>query len=158
MRKDVKELICALCDTRQPVAPHCASCGVSFGAYHCMDCRFFDDDLSRQQFHCNKCGICRVGGRENFFHCDECGCCYSNSLAVGTLSGRQSFSLDICLKQHTFKLQMLGPNHSNPVHLFQVIPNIKTAQQAPNATSGSQNACTQHESMCPCSLQSKSIA
>jgi RING finger/CHY zinc finger protein 1 len=45
-----------------------------------MQCHFFDDDTSKQQFHCGDCGICRVGGRANFFHCSTCNCCYSVTL------------------------------------------------------------------------------
>lgn len=79
-RKQVTEVLCALCDMRQPVAAACSSCGVSFGRYACLKCNFFDDTVSKQQFHCDDCGICRVGGRSNFFHCSTCNCCYSISL------------------------------------------------------------------------------
>ncbi|KAK9916092.1 hypothetical protein WJX75_008499 [Coccomyxa subellipsoidea] len=79
-RTTVRSLVCALCDLRQPVASVCAGCGCDFGAYSCLKCCFFDDDLQKQQFHCEACGICRVGGASNFFHCDTCGCCYANSL------------------------------------------------------------------------------
>jgi RING finger/CHY zinc finger protein 1 len=82
-RKLVSEVICALCNTRQPVSPDCIACGVSFGRYVCMKCHFFDDDTTKQQFHCDDCGICRVGGRDNFFHCSTCNCCYSTSLQDG---------------------------------------------------------------------------
>ena len=79
----MRELVCALCALRQPVAAACSGCGVAFGAYACLTCRFFDDDLQKRQFHCAACGICRVGGAENFFHCATCGCCYARSLQVG---------------------------------------------------------------------------
>lgn len=79
-RKQVTEVVCALCDTRQPVAASCSSCGVQFGRYACLKCNFFDDTTSKQQFHCDDCGICRVGGRSNFFHCATCNCCYNTSL------------------------------------------------------------------------------
>ncbi|KAF5841208.1 zinc-ribbon-domain-containing protein [Dunaliella salina] len=79
-RKAVKELICALCETRQPAGRTCISCGVAFGQYTCLDCNFFDDDVSKRQFHCNACGICRVGGRDNYFHCSTCNCCYAIQL------------------------------------------------------------------------------
>jgi hypothetical protein len=79
-RKQVTEVICALCGTRQPVAASCSSCGVQFGRYACLKCNFFDDTTSKLQFHCDECGICRVGGRSNFFHCSTCNCCYSTSL------------------------------------------------------------------------------
>lgn len=81
-RTTVRSLVCALCDLRQPVAATCVGCGVEFGAYSCLKCCFFDDDLEKQQFHCEACGICRVGGAPNFFHCNTCGCCYANSLQV----------------------------------------------------------------------------
>lgn len=79
-RKNVKELVCALCDTRQPVNQHCQHCSVTFGVYSCMECIFFDDETAKKQFHCDDCGICRVGGREKFFHCQTCGCCYDKKL------------------------------------------------------------------------------
>ena len=83
-RSQVQEVVCSLCDLRQPVATHCTRCSVEFGAYSCLKCNFFDDDTSKQQFHCDLCGICRVGGAENYFHCYRCGCCYGKSLRVRT--------------------------------------------------------------------------
>jgi RING finger/CHY zinc finger protein 1 len=79
-RKAVRELECAVCNLRQPVAETCAGCGVQFGRYSCLECNFFDDTTSKKQFHCDACGICRVGGRDNFFHCGTCNCCYSLAL------------------------------------------------------------------------------
>lgn len=81
-RTAVREVVCALCNTRQPIATHCASCHVAFGEYACLLCSFFDDDTTKKQFHCDACGICRVGGAENFFHCVTCGCCYHINLRV----------------------------------------------------------------------------
>ncbi|VAH94612.1 unnamed protein product [Triticum turgidum subsp. durum] len=43
-------------------------------------CKFFDDDVDKEQYHCKDCGICRVGGKDNFFHCHKCGSCYSVTL------------------------------------------------------------------------------
>lgn len=80
VRHEVKQVICAVCDTEQQVSDICSNCGVKFGEYFCNTCKFYDDDTSKEQFHCNDCGICRVGGRENFFHCRKCGSCYSVSL------------------------------------------------------------------------------
>ena len=34
-RSTVQEVVCALCDKRQPIGAHCSSCGVAFGAYYC---------------------------------------------------------------------------------------------------------------------------
>jgi RING finger/CHY zinc finger protein 1 len=77
-RKAVTEVVCDLCGLRQPVAVRCAAqgCGVVFGTYACLKCRFFDDrHEEKKYFHCDECGICRVGGRENWEHCDKCGAC-----------------------------------------------------------------------------------
>ncbi|EFN57272.1 hypothetical protein CHLNCDRAFT_21534, partial [Chlorella variabilis] len=79
-RKAIQELVCALCNTRQQVAANCAACGVDFGAYSCLVCRFFDDELGKQPYHCAQCGICRIGGRDNYFHCATCGSCYAMQL------------------------------------------------------------------------------
>ncbi|PHT46529.1 hypothetical protein CQW23_15687 [Capsicum baccatum] len=80
VRHNVKQVVCAVCDTEQQVAGICSECGVKFGEYYCEICRFYDDDTTKEQFHCDDCGICRVGGRENFFHCKKCGSCYSVEL------------------------------------------------------------------------------
>ncbi|TXG58430.1 hypothetical protein EZV62_016259 [Acer yangbiense] len=79
-RHDLKRVICSLCSTEQDVQQYCVKCGVCMGKYFCHKCKFFDDDILKNQYHCNECGICRTGGKENFFHCDKCGCCYSNLL------------------------------------------------------------------------------
>ncbi|PWA52980.1 CHY-type/CTCHY-type/RING-type Zinc finger protein [Artemisia annua] len=73
VRSDVKQVICSVCDTEQPVGRTCTNCGVNMGEYFCDICIFYDDDLDKGLFHCDDCGICRVGGRENFFHCKKCG-------------------------------------------------------------------------------------
>lgn len=41
-RKLVEEVLCAMCGDRQPVARHCRKCLASFGAYACLECRFFE--------------------------------------------------------------------------------------------------------------------
>lgn len=79
-RHKVEKVICALCDTEQNAQQICEKCGVCMGEYFCGRCKFFDDDVAKEQFHCDACGICRVGGRENYFHCDRCGCCYTTKL------------------------------------------------------------------------------
>ncbi|KAK2433852.1 CHY-type/CTCHY-type/RING-type Zinc finger protein [Trifolium repens] len=79
-RHEVKKVICSLCDTEQDVQQYCINCGVCMGEYFCGTCKFFDDDISKQQYHCDECGICRTGGKDNFFHCKRCGCCYSKEL------------------------------------------------------------------------------
>ncbi|KAJ8976517.1 hypothetical protein NQ317_009086 [Molorchus minor] len=73
-RKEVTELVCAVCDTRQSVDRNCKNCGVLFGKYTCLECNLFDDE-DKNQFHCNGCGICRIGGAERFFHCEKCNMC-----------------------------------------------------------------------------------
>ncbi|KAL2459236.1 CHY-type/CTCHY-type/RING-type Zinc finger protein [Forsythia ovata] len=80
VRHDVKQVICSVCDTEQPVARVCTNCGVNMGEYFCDVCIIYDDDIDKGQFHCDDCGICRVGGHENFFHCKKCGSCYSVGL------------------------------------------------------------------------------
>ncbi|KAJ0520382.1 putative transcription factor C2H2 family [Helianthus annuus] len=76
VRHDIKQVICAICNTEQQVAQICTNCGVKMGEYFCGICKFYDDDISKEQFHCNDCGICRVGGSTNFFHCEKCGSCF----------------------------------------------------------------------------------
>ncbi|XP_054789741.1 E3 ubiquitin-protein ligase MIEL1 isoform X2 [Prosopis cineraria] len=80
VRRDVKQVICSVCDAEQEVAKVCSNCGVNMGEYYCEICKFYDDDTDKGQFHCEECGICRVGGRDNYFHCQKCGSCYAVGL------------------------------------------------------------------------------
>ncbi|KAK4281082.1 hypothetical protein QN277_012617 [Acacia crassicarpa] len=80
VRRDVKQVICSVCDAEQEVAKVCSNCGVNMGEYYCEICKFYDDDTDKGQFHCEECGICRVGGRDNYFHCQKCGSCYAVDL------------------------------------------------------------------------------
>lgn len=81
-RKEVTELICVLCDTRQPVQATCQNCHCQFGKYTCLECNLFDDE-DKNQYHCDGCGICRVGGRDKFFHCAKCNMCLPIQLQNG---------------------------------------------------------------------------
>lgn len=81
-RKEVTELICVLCDTRQPVQATCKNCHCRFGKYTCLECNLFDDE-DKNQYHCDGCGICRVGGRDRFFHCAKCNMCLPVQLQNG---------------------------------------------------------------------------
>ena len=81
-RKEVTELICVLCDTRQPVQATCQNCHCRFGKYTCLECNLFDDE-DKNQYHCDGCGICRVGGRDRFFHCAKCNMCLPVQLQNG---------------------------------------------------------------------------
>lgn len=81
-RKEVTELICVLCDTRQPVQATCQNCHCRFGKYTCLECNLFDDE-DKNQYHCDGCGICRVGGRDRFFHCAKCNMCLPVQLRNG---------------------------------------------------------------------------
>ncbi|CRK99585.1 CLUMA_CG012897, isoform A [Clunio marinus] len=73
-RKQLEELICTECETRQRVQTNCEKCGIRFGRYTCLICNLFDDD-DKSQYHCDMCGICRVGGKDRFFHCEVCNMC-----------------------------------------------------------------------------------
>ena len=79
-RHAVKEVVCAICDQRQPVSQTCLNdaCGVEFAAYFCAVCNFFDDRIERNYYHCDKCGICRVKGDGEYVHCDKCGTCVAS--------------------------------------------------------------------------------
>ncbi|XP_015109836.1 RING finger and CHY zinc finger domain-containing protein 1 [Diachasma alloeum] len=73
-RTAITEVICVICDRRQPIRADCRYCYARFGWYTCLKCNFFEDE-DRGQFHCDGCGICRVGGWSLFFHCAKCNLC-----------------------------------------------------------------------------------
>ncbi|KAK3041461.1 hypothetical protein RJ639_000438 [Escallonia herrerae] len=57
VRRDVKQVVCAVCDTEQQAAHVCANCGVKMGEYFCDIRKFYDDAIEKQQFHCDDCGL-----------------------------------------------------------------------------------------------------
>jgi len=75
----IREIVCKLCNTRQPTSNVCINCNATFGEYHCGVCNLWMS-LSKKPFHCNQCGFCRVGGIESFRHCNECCMCISVSV------------------------------------------------------------------------------
>ncbi|KAF4641671.1 CHY zinc finger domain-containing protein [Toxoplasma gondii GAB2-2007-GAL-DOM2] len=80
-RTAVSEIVCALCETKQPVSNKCIQCDTTFASYFCDICKFWDDEgLKKEVYHCDDCGLCRTGGRENYFHCQVCGSCYSTQI------------------------------------------------------------------------------
>ena len=48
-RYAVREVVCSLCQHRQPVQANCENCHVRMGRYFCASCKFFDDDTSKGQ-------------------------------------------------------------------------------------------------------------
>jgi len=81
-RYNLKEVVCILCDERQPVGHSCIKCSSLFGKFYCKICHLFMD-VYKDTFHCEGCGLCRVGPRENYFHCDACSMCMPTSLGEG---------------------------------------------------------------------------
>lgn len=78
-RDAVTEIVCSVCQTKQPVQKMCQNCHILFAKYYCFMCKLYDDD-EKGQYHCSGCGICRLGGRDNYFHCSGCNMCLPVSL------------------------------------------------------------------------------
>eukprot|EP00741_Cyanophora_paradoxa_P012176 tig00020603_g11764.t1 len=81
-RKDVKEVVCMRCHTRQPVGRACSSpaCkGAPFASYFCERCLIYESNPERPIYHCEDCAICRVGKGlgTDYFHCEKCAACIS---------------------------------------------------------------------------------
>ena len=117
-RHAVKEVVCAVCDQRQSVSQTCCNeaCGITFAAYFCAVCNFFDDRIERNYYHCDKCGICRVKLVGNdCMHCDTCGTCVS----VNHRCKAEQFHTDcpICLENlfHSTKPAHV-PACGHPIH------------------------------------------
>jgi len=119
-RHAVKEVVCNECNQRQPVGQTCnnEACGITFAAYFCATCNFFDDRIERNYYHCDKCGICRVKGNNNFVHCDTCKTCVS---ALNHKCKEEQFHTDcpICMENmfHSTKpANALPCGHTMHVH------------------------------------------
>lgn len=117
-RKEVTELICVLCDTRQPVQATCQNCHCRFGKYTCLECNLFDDE-DKNQYHCDGCGICRVGGRDRFFHCAKCNMCLPVQLQNGhtCVENVSHANCPVCLEDiHTSRIPCHIPNCGHLLH------------------------------------------
>ncbi|RHZ10987.1 hypothetical protein DYB26_008488 [Aphanomyces astaci] len=83
-RYATEKISCMECHTIQPVGPKCINdgCGVDFARYYCSECKFYDDDETKDIYHCEKCRICRIGKGlgVDYFHCDKCNACMSITL------------------------------------------------------------------------------
>ncbi|XP_025836321.1 RING finger and CHY zinc finger domain-containing protein 1 isoform X2 [Agrilus planipennis] len=117
-RKEVSELICTLCDTRQPVQAECQNCGIRFGKYTCLECNLFDDE-DKNQYHCNGCGICRIGGADKFFHCKKCNMCLPVQLQNRhkCVENVSRANCPVCLEDiHTSRTPCHIPNCGHLIH------------------------------------------
>ncbi|CAH0774724.1 unnamed protein product [Bemisia tabaci] len=117
-RKEVSELICCECETRQKVQATCENCSIDFGKYTCLECRLFDD-VDKKQYHCEGCGICRVGGRDNFFHCFKCNLCLPNSIKDShkCIENVSRGDCPVCMEDlHTSRQGLLVPSCGHIIH------------------------------------------
>ncbi|XP_058789718.1 RING finger and CHY zinc finger domain-containing protein 1 isoform X3 [Phymastichus coffea] len=117
-RKEVTELICVICETRQPVQATCQKCHVRFGKYTCLECNLFDDE-DKNQYHCDGCGICRLGGRDNFFHCAKCNMCLPIQLQKGhkCVENVSHANCPVCLEDiHTSRIPCHIPDCGHLLH------------------------------------------
>ncbi|KAF2155594.1 zf-CHY-domain-containing protein, partial [Myriangium duriaei CBS 260.36] len=80
-RKKTQNMLCMLCQTPQPAAEFCNSCGHEAAYYFCPECKLWDNDSTKRIYHCDDCGICRRGEGlgKDFVHCKRCNVCISIS-------------------------------------------------------------------------------
>ncbi|KAJ8955829.1 hypothetical protein NQ318_005372 [Aromia moschata] len=114
-RKEVTELICAVCETRQFVSANCIKCGGIIW----KKCNLFDDE-DKKQFHCAGCGICRIGGADRFFHCEKCDMCLPLPLKTNGHKCVENVShsnCPVCLENiHTSRLPCHIPQCGHLLH------------------------------------------
>lgn len=60
-RTTVQEIVCMVCNVRQPVSNQCTDCGITFAKYHCSICRLYDNHPDKEIYHCPFCNVCRRG-------------------------------------------------------------------------------------------------
>jgi zinc finger-like protein len=77
-RTAISEMVCNVCDTRQPVSNECTKCGAEMASYYCNVCHLFDGS-GNDIYHCPFCNVCRRGKGLgiDFFHCMKCNACVS---------------------------------------------------------------------------------
>ena len=59
-RTAISEMVCNVCDTRQPVSNECTKCGAEMASYYCNVCHLFDGS-GNDIYHCPFCNVCRRG-------------------------------------------------------------------------------------------------
>lgn len=117
-RKNVDEIMCSVCETKQPVQQNCSNCGILFGQYFCGKCKLIDDE-DKKQYHCEGCGICRVGGRDKFFHCQTCDMCLPKKLENQhrCVEKMSRTNCPICLEDiHTSRIPSHIPSCGHLIH------------------------------------------
>jgi len=118
-RFSTKEIICKICETKQPISNKCVQCNKNFAKYFCKKCNFWD---SKKKFiyHCKKCKICRSGKKNNFIHCDNCNGCIPKSKYTDHICRKNIFDHDcpICMENlfsSTIPVSVLKCGHT--IHL-----------------------------------------
>ena len=83
-RKLTRNMLCMLCQTPQPAAETCISCGEYAAYYYCPRCKLWDNDSNKSIYHCDDCGICRLGEGlgKDYVHCKKCNVCISIATAA----------------------------------------------------------------------------
>nr|CAG4649324.1 EOG090X05XL [Scapholeberis mucronata] len=139
-RKNVDEIMCSVCETKQPVQQHCSNCGILFGQYFCGKCKLIDDE-DKKQYHCEGCGICRVGGRDKFFHCQTCDMCLPKKLEnqhrYWRILDDEIASTPMPVEYQNYFVTIL----CNDCHKFSEVPMHPLGAKCQNAPCGSYNTC-----------------
>lgn len=81
-RRAVQEVICAACETRQPVSNKCTNCDTTFGGYYCSICKFWDDQGEKKKVR----DVC-VGGRSTLCALADSGSSKESGNAVSLSAG-----------------------------------------------------------------------
>ena len=74
--KEVEQVVCAKCQTKQPVSNQCIrqKCGNKFGNYFCAQCRVWTFN-PQPIFHCDDCNTCHQAIKGQVKHCSSCKMC-----------------------------------------------------------------------------------
>eukprot|EP00968_Pinguiococcus_pyrenoidosus_P005032 scaffold327_cov257-Pinguiococcus_pyrenoidosus.AAC.9 len=104
----VKEMVCMVCGTQQPVKGVCAnkdcvhsSFSNPLSTYYCDVCHLFDDDPKKHIYHCPYCNVCRAGRGLgiDYRHCMRCNACVRIDAEHKCLNQVLQGNCPICLEE-----------------------------------------------------------
>jgi hypothetical protein len=90
--KEIKHLVCKICDRKQQISDTCKYCSTKFGQYSCIYCLVFENNINIFS-HCDKCNKC-VSHKNitNLLHCNTCSYCLPKEHKC-----RNNIDLDCCI-------------------------------------------------------------
>jgi hypothetical protein len=127
--KDIRQIICKICDRKQEFRRKCKYCEIDFGEYYCNKCKIIENN--RDIYHCNKCGHCINGMKKDFIHCKECDLCVKKNIKHKCIKDRNDRQCSICMEELDKKTNVVSMICGHSIHEECLKFHLKSSYKCP---------------------------